>query len=181
MYKKKSFKRVANKGILFWITGLSGSGKTTLGKKILSTVKEKFGPTLIFSGDDIRRIFNLNLYDYKSRIKYLNFYVNFCKKIINQNINVIFCVIGLNDDIRKLNRIKFNNYVEIYIKVKLSDIKQLNKKKIYNNINKNVWGLDIKPNFPKKPDIIINNDFSKSTKELSLILIKKILKNKNSL
>ena len=30
----RQFKRIKNKGIVFWITGLSGSGKTQVGKKI---------------------------------------------------------------------------------------------------------------------------------------------------
>ena len=49
-----------NKGILFWITGLSGSGKTTLGKKIHKEIIKQFGPTLMISGDDVRKLFKLN-------------------------------------------------------------------------------------------------------------------------
>jgi adenylylsulfate kinase len=179
MYKKNSFKKDSTKGILFWITGLSGSGKTTLGKNIFNFVKKNFGPTLIFSGDEIRKIFNLNLYDLKSRIEYLNFYINLCKNITDQNINVIFCVVGLNDNIRKINRAKFKNYIEIFLKTRITDIKKLNKKKIYRITNKNLWGIDLKPDFPKYPDIIIKNDFSKSPKDLSLILMKKLFKYKN--
>ena len=47
-----------NKGILFWITGLSGSGKTTIAKKIEKHITNQYGPTLILSGDDLRRILN---------------------------------------------------------------------------------------------------------------------------
>ncbi len=46
-----------NKGIIFWITGLSGSGKTVIGKKIKTEIIKNYGPTMLFSGDDIRRIF----------------------------------------------------------------------------------------------------------------------------
>ena len=35
--------------------------------------------------------------------------------------------------------------------------------------------MHIKPEFPKNPNIIINNNFTKSIKKLSSILIKKIL------
>ena len=47
-----------NKGILFWITGLSGSGKTTIAEKIKKDISNKYGATLIFSGDDLRKLFN---------------------------------------------------------------------------------------------------------------------------
>jgi adenylylsulfate kinase-like enzyme len=51
-----------NKGILFWITGISGSGKTILANKIKREIIRNYGPTLIISGDDIRKIFKLNKY-----------------------------------------------------------------------------------------------------------------------
>jgi len=49
-----------NKGILFWITGLSGCGKTTIAKKIENNISKKYGPTIILSGDDLKKIFNYN-------------------------------------------------------------------------------------------------------------------------
>ena len=58
------------KGILFWVTGLSGSGKTAIAKKIKTQISKLYGPTIIVSGDDLRRIFNLNKYDYLSRLNY---------------------------------------------------------------------------------------------------------------
>ena len=47
-----------NKGVVFWITGLSGSDKTAIAKKIKSNILNKYGPTVIVSGDDLRKIFN---------------------------------------------------------------------------------------------------------------------------
>ena len=49
-------------------------------------------------------------------------------------------------------------------------------KKIYFNKTRNVVGLDIKPQFPKKPHIVINNDFSKSIDDLVKELLSKIKK-----
>ena len=40
----------------------------------------------------------------------------------------------------------------------------------------NVWCMDINPEFPKKPDIIIYNDFKKNINELSKELLSKIKK-----
>tara|TARA_B100000963_G_scaffold361722_1_gene398995 strand:+ start:19876 stop:20394 length:519 start_codon:yes stop_codon:yes gene_type:complete len=168
--------RNKKKGILFWITGLSGSGKSTISKKIYTFIKEEFGPTIILSGDDLRSIFLLNKYDYKSRIKYLKFYHKFCKKITNQNINVIFSVVGLSHKIRALNKKKIQNYIEIYIKSELKKIKKKKFKKIYTKNVKNIWGVDLTPEFPKNPTITINNNFKRSTQQMADLLIKKIKK-----
>ena len=119
------------KGILFWITGLSGSGKSAISKKINPFIKKNFGPTIILSGDDLRSIFKLNKYDYKSRILYLKFYHKFCKKITDQKINLLFSVVGLSHEIRSLNNKKIDNYVEIYIQSELQKIKKKRMKKLY--------------------------------------------------
>ena len=62
--KKKIY---ANKGILFWVTGLSGSGKTTISKKIKKDIEKLYGPTLLVSGDDIRNIFDFKKYTAEER------------------------------------------------------------------------------------------------------------------
>ena len=66
-------------------------------------IEKKIGPTLILSGDDIRKMFNLNSYSHNDRKKYVKMYHKICKNIVNQNINIIFAVVGLFDFIRKQN------------------------------------------------------------------------------
>ena len=168
-------KKNKNKGILFWITGLSGAGKTSIAKKIKYSISKKYGSTLLVNGDDLRRIFNLNKYDKSSRLKYGIMFHNFAKFVTNQNINLIFAVVGLFEEIRNLNKKNINNYVEIYLKADIKNIKKNKKKKIYfNSKNKSIMGITIKPEFPKKPDIIIKNDFKKNIDYLSKKLLKKI-------
>ena len=48
------------------------------------------------------------------------------------------------------------------------------KKKHYINNNKFIWEIDLKPEFPKKPDILINNDFKKSSNEIDKIVLKQL-------
>ncbi len=170
--KKKNKK----KGILFWITGLSGAGKTSLANEIKKDIKKKFGPTLVINGDDLRKIFKLNKYDKSSRLEYTKQYSQFVKFITNQGVNVIFTVVGLFDRIRTWNRKNINNYVEIFIRTNVSKIKKKRKKRIYLRKTNEIVGIQIKPEFPKRPDIIINNDFKKSIRQLSAVLIKKIIK-----
>ena len=58
----------------------------------------------------------------------------------------------------------------------LKKLSKSEKKKIYTKFNKNVVGVDIVPELPRSPDIIIHNKFDKSIKELSDKLLKKISK-----
>ncbi len=161
------------KGILFWITGLSGSGKTSLAKKIKKEISKKYGPTIVISGDNLRKIFHLNKYDYQSRLTNMQKFLKFSKFITNQKINLIFAVVGLIDKPKIWGKKNIDNFVEIFIKTNIKKIIKKNKKKIYKN-NKNIVGLTIKPEFPKKYNIILNNNFDKSLEVLSKDLLKKI-------
>jgi adenylylsulfate kinase-like enzyme len=163
-----------NVGILFWITGLSGSGKSTIAKKIFFKIKKKYGPTVVVHGDDLRRIFRLKGYSKNERLSVGKQYIDFIELIIEQKINVIFSVVGLFNELRKENNKRFRNYVEIFIKTNIKKIIENNKKnKVYKQ-KKNIWGLDISPEFPKKPNITIKNDFKKNISDLSNELLKKI-------
>ena len=103
-------------------------------------------------------------------------YHEFCKKISRSGINILFDVVCLFEKIRNKNKKYLKNYLEIFIK---ADIKLLVKRKqkyFYRVKTSNVWGNDLKPEFPKKPDIIIHNNFKKSTKQLTSLLLSKIKK-----
>ena len=169
-------KKKEKKGYLIWITGLSGSGKTSLANLIKSRVRSKYGKTLVVNGDELREIFKFNKYDKNSRLAYGKQYCKLLKLITDQNINVIFTVVGLFSVLRKWNRKNIKNYIEVYLKADVSKIKKKKRKKIYLKNLKSIVGLQIKPEFPTSPDIIIENDFSNSLNKLSNILFQKLKK-----
>ena len=163
-----------NEGILFWITGISGSGKTTIGKKIHKEIKKKYGPTVMISGDDLRNIFQIKKYDFNDRKKIAKNYSKFCKYLVKNNINVIFATVSLFHEVHKKNKKIFKNYIEIFINCKINVVKKISKKKIYIKSEKNIWGNNLKPQYPIKPKITINNNFKKSINFLSKELLIKI-------
>ena len=171
---KNNYKNKHKGGYLFWITGLSGSGKTSIAKNIKKEIENYYGPTVVISGDNIRKIFKLKGYTRKERAEIAMKYCKLSKFLTSQNINVIFASISLISKIRKWNKKNIKKYVEIYIKADLKKIIKKGKKKLYFRKLKNMIGFDIKPELPKNPDIIINNNLKKDVKVLSKELIKKI-------
>ncbi len=164
------------KGILFWITGLSGSGKSTIASLIKDKIEKKYGPTIIMSGDDLRYITNFQKYKKKERLQFSKTKLKFYKFITDQKINLIFSTISLFDSVRKNNKKEIENYVEIYIKSDVKEIIKNNKKKLYRKKNQKIWGVNIKPEFPKKPMIQVESNFQTSLKKISNNLIKLIIK-----
>ena len=102
-------------------------------------------------------------------------YVKLFKKITDQNINVLFAGAVLIEKVRKWNRKNIDNYFEIFIKADIKKIIKKKIKKLYQKKN-NVYGIEIKAEFPKKPNIILNNDFTKNVDKLANELIFKIEK-----
>ena len=121
-------KKNKNKGVVFWITGLPGSGKTTIAKKIKKPIEKSFGKTVLFSGDDLRKILKFKEYNKKRRYEYAKVYCNLVKQISNQNINVIIATVALFKKIHKLNKKNIENYCEIFIHCNINNIIK-NKKK----------------------------------------------------
>tara|TARA_B100000965_G_C19302720_1_gene630859 strand:+ start:125 stop:637 length:513 start_codon:yes stop_codon:yes gene_type:complete len=160
------------KGNLIWIEGFSGSGKTQIAKKIQSKLSGLYGPTILINGDDTRKIFKLNDYSKNGRLEVFKKNLNLTKLIINQNVNVIFTVVGLNKTYSQLLKKNFKKLVTILIKTNVNQLKRLKLKKTYKN-KKNVVGLDIVPDFPKY-DIILHNNFKKSLNVLAILLANKI-------
>ncbi len=165
-----------NTGIIFWITGLPGSGKSSIGNKLKPLIEKKYGKTVIIHGDEIRNIYKKKTYKKVERLKLGKSNSDLCNLLSKQGVNVIFTTVGLVKELFNYNKKKILRYVEIFIK---SDIQLLiNKKKkfFYKVKTKNVWGVDLKPEFPSKPDVLIENKFNKSLSMLTDDIFKKIKK-----
>lgn len=169
-----------NYGILFFVTGLSGSGKSSISKELVKKIKKKYGPTFLYSGEKIRKVFSFNGYSRNDRIELGKKNINLINYILSQKINVLYDAIALLKILRTLKRKKIKNYIEIFIKADVKKIIKLNKKnKIYKARKKNIVGIHIKPEFPSNPHILIKNNYKKDAKkiasEIFLTLEKKIL------
>lgn len=151
------------KTFLIWITGLAGSGKTTIGKEVYNKLKKQYNNTFFLDGDTFREIFGGNLgYDLKSRFETALKISNFCKVLVEQDINVVCSTISLFKEIHKKNTTDFKNYFEIFLDVDFEELKIRDQKGIYSKalageIN-NVIGVDLPYDIPEKPSLVINNN-----------------------
>lgn len=158
---------------LFWITGLSGSGKTTLGTLLTEKLRKRGYPVVFLDGDILRAIYNNHFgYDRNGRLKVSLQYARLCKMLVDQKIHVVCATISMFHQTQNWNKRNFKNYIEIFLNVPIDELIHRDSKKIYsralNGDLKNIVGIDIKPQFPKQPDIVINNDKTKNS--INLIL-----------
>ncbi len=172
---KKKIKINSNYGILFFITGLSGSGKTSISTKLKKKIENKYGKTLLLTGERIRDIYNFNGFTKKDRLKLGMQNIDLINLILKQKINVIYDAVALLKELRIQKKKIIKNYIEIFIKTNVNTIIKFNKKKkIYKKIKNNIMGVHIKPDYPRTPHVIIKNNFTKNILDLTTELEKKI-------
>lgn len=173
-------KKTKNVGWVFIIEGFAGSGKSSLSKKILNPINKKIGKTILIDGDDLRNFFkSINKkfgYSKSERSKSAIPTAEIIKLISKNNLNVIYPCVGYNKFATKLWYQSFENLVYIQIRSDINKIIKFGKKKLYKNTKKNVVGVDIKPYFNNKADIIIENNFDKPISKIATLIMKNINK-----
>ena len=148
---------IDKKAVTFWVTGLSGSGKTTYAQYLQNELKKINVSALIIDGDEIRDVLKYkNSYSKEERLELAYKYSNLAIMINKQSINVICSTISLFHEIHEYNRNNIERYCEIFLEKDFKEIKKTDIKNIYKK-NKNIVGVDLKAEFPKKPDYTIKN------------------------
>lgn len=151
-------------GTVIWLTGLSAAGKSTIAKEIQTILQEKGIFPLLLDGDEVRTAINdLNCgHDSKNRL--LNAYriSRFANLAARQGLIVIVATMSLFHEIHDWNRQNFPKYFEVLIQADMETLKKRDPKGLYKKISagkeKNMPGVDLEPQFPQKPDLIIDNN-----------------------
>jgi len=141
----------------YWITGLSAAGKTTLSKLLVEYFRSSGKSVIHLDGDELRKVLADSAYTREERVALGMRYSRLCRLLVNQGIDVVISVIGLFDELHKWNRNNIQNYVEVFIDVPLEELEKRDPKDIYKKFKsgeiKDVAGIDLKVDFPNKPDV----------------------------
>lgn len=159
---RESEKTMSNQGILYWITGLYGAGKTTIGNRLYYELKKQRDNVVLLDGDILKDLVSdIPGYTENDRRKRAIKYAQICRMLTNQGITVICCTIAMFDEIREWNRKNNKGYVEVYLDVPFDILLERDQKNIYSSREGEIYhlaGMDMKIEFPKSPDIVIQND-----------------------
>ena len=154
----------------YWVTGLSSVGKTTISKLLVEHLRSRDEKIIHLDGDVLREIFSNKIYTPEDRLKLTLQYSKLCSTIVKQNVNIVISVIGLFKEVHQWNRQNIPGYVGIFIDVPMEELLKRDPKKIYNKALKgelkNVYGVDLKADFPKHPDIHLVWTQNKSIKNM---------------
>ena len=162
------------------IFGLSGAGKSTLSNMIHKRVEKKINKTVILDGNNIRTFLKSigqnYVFEKKERTKSSKPVAHIINLFLDQNINVIYNNVGLNKMAHNYWNKNIRNLINVYVHTDVKKIINFGKKKEVYKLKKNVVGIHIKPEIPKKIDVKVINDFNRPLKMIGDELFKKINK-----
>ncbi|NUB05037.1 adenylyl-sulfate kinase [Azospirillum sp. Vi22] len=142
---------------VFWITGLSAAGKTTVGRGLADRLRVLGRPVLYLDGDVLRSIVaGGDRYSRADRLDLAHRYGRLCREAASQGIDVVCATISMFDAVRAWNREHIPGYCEVYLRVPIEELKRRDTKDVYRNTT-DVVGLDLAPELPKTPDVLIDN------------------------
>ena len=143
---------------VIWITGLSGSGMTSLASNLCSKYLENGTAVIHLDGDELRTVLGVDGgYESASRLSIGKIYARLARMLATQGNVVVVSTIALFNEIHSYNK-QFDNYCEIYLESNQKLLAEKDQKSDYEKNylrNKNVVGVDIKPQFPKSPHRLI--------------------------
>lgn len=160
--------------MVIWITGLSGAGKTTIGSMVYQEIRKEYPNVVFLDGDNLRDILESRGYTYKQRFEQAKKISSLCKMLESQGIHVVCATMSLFHEIHKLNRERFEEYYEIYLKTDIDiliarDTKGIYKKALAKEIE-SVVGIDIPYEEPKDPHLVIDNQFENTNDNINKII-----------
>ena len=164
-------------GTVYWLTGLAGSGKTTIGHLFYQSLKHIKPNTAYLDGDVLRWVFGNNTnFSLVERLQLAGSYGRLCKALSDQGLDVVCTTISMFWEIQDWNRENLPHYQEIYVRVPMDVLVKRDQKNIYSKAlrgeMKNVIGINAPFEEPKSPDVVIDNDGTKTPEEIVEVLMK---------
>lgn len=150
---------------LIWITGLSGSGKST----VSLVLRDKFlcagVQPIVLDGDDLRECLNAKgMYSFQQRLDLAKTYSRIANMLVRQNHLVIVATMSLFREVHRMNRQSQHPYLEVFLDLPLTTLRQRDIKGIYGNndteAKANVGGLNLDLETPLHPHVHITDTTS---------------------
>jgi adenylylsulfate kinase len=161
-----------NIGQVIWITGLPGSGKSTLAYGIKDELQNAEVNPIVLDGDSLREVFSqTNNFDRKSRYALALKYSRLAALLSRQGHLVIVSTVSLFHEIHDFNRRSLPNYLEVFIDVPQNVLIQRDQKGLYSSGNDSLPGISQTAEFPKKPDLKLNQSGKQSLSDMISVVM----------
>ncbi len=179
-------RRLGQKGVVIWCTGLSGSGKSTIANEIAYELHRMGKLAYVLDGDNIRHGLNKNLgFSPEDRNENIRRISEVANLFVDSGIIAITAFISPYKEYRNFCRELVGNdrFIEVYCKAPVETCEQRDPKGLYKKARageiKGFTGIDAPYEEPENAEIVLNTD--KETVEESVNKVLSTLKEKGYL
>jgi len=179
-------RRLGQKGVVIWCTGLSGSGKSTIANEIAYELHKMGKLAYVLDGDNIRHGLNKNLgFSPEDRNENIRRISEVANLFVDSGIIAITAFISPYKEYRNFCRELVGNdrFIEVYCKAPVETCEQRDPKGLYKKARageiKGFTGIDAPYEEPENAEIVLNTD--KETVEESVDNVLSTLKEKGYL
>lgn len=154
---------------ILWITGLSGSGKSTLARAVVDTLHLEGLRPLLLDGDGLRDALEGAgaEHDHSPAMRKLRAWrlARLARLAASQGIPVVVATISLLHEVQAWNRAGSVPYAEVVLHAELGLLRE-RKPSLYSGAHPHVVGLDIAPEYPRQPEVLIQQAFEPAALDL---------------
>ncbi len=150
---------------VLWITGLSGAGKSTLAQAVVARLRGEGQRPLLLDGDGVREALEpltsegaRHEHTPDLRVARAWRLARLARLAAGQGVPVVVATISMLHAVQAWNRAGAVPYAEILLHADLETLKQ-RKPALYSEKATCVVGMDIVPEFPLKPEFVLQQSF----------------------
>lgn len=163
--REQKEKKINQKGLTIWMTGLSGSGKTTLANQLEKKLFLENNICIVLDGDALRQGINKRLgFSEQERYENIRRTAEISKINTQNGIISIVALISPLQGMRDLAKeiVGVGDFIEVYISTSLEECEKRDVKGLYIKARQDkvsdLTGIQSKYEIPHNPDIIINTE-----------------------
>jgi adenylylsulfate kinase-like enzyme len=142
-----------------WLTGLSSTGKSAVARELRALLLERGVPPVILDGDALREALPWPTgYAREDRLDLARFYGRLARQLAAQGHVVICATVSLFHEVQAWNRAHIPGYFEVWLRAPEGELARRDgDKRVYAGGRGAVVGRELAPEFPRAPDLIIDN------------------------
>lgn len=161
--------------MVIWIIGLSGSGKSTVARELETLLREARLPLITLDGDAVREVWGDNLgHSIEARRENSGRIQRLGRFLEDQGLLVVTAILSIFPEHQRLNRTLYKDYFQVYLRARLEDVERRDIKRIYAEARAgrlaSVVGIDLRFPEPEGNDLVLDNDFVRSPRDLALAI-----------
>ncbi len=144
-----------------WLTGLSSTGKSSVAGELCALLLARGVVPVRLDGDVLREALPWPTgYAREERLRLARFYGRLARELAGQGHVVICSTVSLFHEVQAWNREHIPGYFEVWLRAPAAELQRRDRagdRGVYAGARGAVVGRQLVPEFPRTPDLIIDN------------------------